>query len=317
MAACIEDPKTIIDPPPYPKGGGSLPPGGATGQVLTKASPADGDAIWADGGGGGGSLLQPITASVTVGGVTAGTPIPAGTSFEDLFRRILAPALNPTLTDPSASLAVSGAKLREKGSSSTETATFTFNRGSINPAYGTSGYRSGAATGYTLNGDTASSATRSVQVNESNTTFSGSVSYAAGEQPKNSAGGNYGTPLPAGSKPTNTVTFEFVYALWATTVSSSAATKQALVSMSTGVQTFVMSPMTAAEPAHFDVPAAYTVTAVENQNELSGQWTDDLWEWDVSDTTHTDAAGNTVAYKRYTDNRGASAGSRSIRVKWR
>ena len=64
MAACIEDPKTIIDPPPYPKGG-SLPPGGTTGQVLTKASDADGDAVWANGGGGSPVVVDPTLSTTS------------------------------------------------------------------------------------------------------------------------------------------------------------------------------------------------------------------------------------------------------------
>lgn len=42
----------VIDPVYDPPRGGGLPPGGTTGQVLTKASDADGDAVWASGGGG-------------------------------------------------------------------------------------------------------------------------------------------------------------------------------------------------------------------------------------------------------------------------
>lgn len=42
---------------PTPGGGGSLPDGGTTGQTLTKASDADGDADWEDPSGGGGDAI--------------------------------------------------------------------------------------------------------------------------------------------------------------------------------------------------------------------------------------------------------------------
>jgi hypothetical protein len=40
--------------------------------------------------------------------------------------------------------------------------------------------------------------------NNSNYTFSSSVNYCCGGQPKNSAGGNFGSPLSAGVTPTST-----------------------------------------------------------------------------------------------------------------
>lgn len=56
-------------------GGGSVPPGGTTGQVLTKLSGTDGDADWQDptgggGGGGGGGGLVLIDEFIAVGGET-------------------------------------------------------------------------------------------------------------------------------------------------------------------------------------------------------------------------------------------------------
>lgn len=50
-------------------GGGSLPAGGTTGQVLTKASETDGDASWATPGGGGGSVnlvIETVTGAYSV-----------------------------------------------------------------------------------------------------------------------------------------------------------------------------------------------------------------------------------------------------------
>ena len=73
---------------------------------------------------------------------------------------------------------------------------------------------------------------------------------------------------------------------------------------------------TVANPEIFDIPASWTVTAVQVKNDLSGQYEDCSSEFTVTNTTHDDAGGNTINYKRYTDNRGYNAGARTIRVKW-
>ena len=155
------------------------------------------------GGGGGGSadLTADLTASVTVGGVTSGTTFHEGDSIESVVRNILSPTLYPTFTAPSASMSATGSKLLEKGGSLATTFTITFNRGAITPAYGTSGYRSGAATSYTLDGTSQAGNTFAITVTESKTSYQGSVAYAQGEQPKDSNGNNYSTPLPAGNTP--------------------------------------------------------------------------------------------------------------------
>lgn len=64
MAQCNDDPKTIIVPPAYPSSGG-LPPGGTTGQVLTKRSDADGDVVWASGGGGTPVVIDPALSTTS------------------------------------------------------------------------------------------------------------------------------------------------------------------------------------------------------------------------------------------------------------
>ena len=272
------------------------------------------------GGGGGGSaeLKSALTASITVGGVSAGKSYGAGTELETILRDMLAPSLNPTLTNPSATMTGSGAKLLECGVTASATMTISFNRGSINPAYGTSGYRSGEATGYKLNGGASQSGnTFNVTVSESNNTFTGTVDYAAGEQPKNSKGDNYGTPLPAGFVNTSAVTYEFVNAFYATTVNIDTMTKQPLVSKSAKQYTFNMKAVTqtSAKPMMFDIPNDYNITAVQGFNAMTGQW-QNISDFRTEATTHEDAAGNTVNYTRYIDDRGYGAAGREIKVIW-
>ena len=275
-----------------------------------------GDIPYSGGGSGSAELTSDLTASVTVGGVTAGKKFNKGDSLETVVRNILSPTLYPTFTNPSASMSSTGAKLIEKGGSLATTFTISFNRGSINPAYGTSGYRSGVATSYTLDGTTQASNTFSITVTEAKTSYQGSVAYAQGEQPKDSNGQDYSTPLPAGSVNTGTINYEFVDALWANTSNIATVAKLSLVSKSTKQRDMVFPAQTVANPEIFDVPASWTVTAVQVKNDLSGQYEDAIDQFSVTDVTHDDASGTSTAYKRYTFNMGMATGSRSVRLKW-
>lgn len=267
--------------------------------------------------GGGGQLEDDLTTSVTVGGISSGTSYEEGTKLEKLFRDMLNPVAYPSLTNPSASLTATGAKLLETGSTLNTTMTLTFNRGSITPAYGTSGYRAGAATGYKLDdSEYQQNNTFSVIITSAKTRYSGNVSYAEGEQPKDSIGQDYNSPLPAGNVNSNVLTYEFVDAIWANTTNISVVAKLALVSKSAKVKEFSFPAQTVQDPEQFDIPASWTVTAVEVLNTLSNQWEDCSSEFSITDTTHDDASGSPVNYKHYEDNRGYPAGARKVRCRW-
>ena len=259
-----------------------------------------------------------LTVTKTVGGINSGTTLTQGTSFEEIFREMLNPIENPTFTAPSATISATGAKLLEKGATLETTITTTFNRGTITPAYGTSGYRSGAALDYALNsGSAQATGTFEQTVAETtNDSFQVTVNYAEGEQPKNSAGQDYSSPLPAGSVNSNTITYEFVNALWSNTAAIGTIAKNSLVSKSAGTNTFTFPAATVANPEVFDVPASWTVGTIKVLNTLSNQWEDCAREFTVTDTTHDDAAGTSTAYKRYTCNLGYAMGSRKIKITW-
>ena len=269
------------------------------------------------GGSGGGSLQTAITASINVGGIKIGDAYPVGTSYDNMWQDLLDPVQYPTFTNPSATISIPGDKVLETGATASKTITATFNRGTISPAYGTNGYRSGAAYEYTLNGGTAQAGnTFSVTVSESNKTFKVNVAYLAGEQPKDSKGNNYNTPLPAGNVNSNTITYEFVDAIWANTSNIATVAKLGLVSKSAKVKEFNFPAQTIANPEEFHVPASWTVTAVEVLNTLSNQWEDCSSEFTTGTTTHNNAAGVAVNYVTYRDNRGYAAAARKVRFKW-
>ena len=270
------------------------------------------------GGGGGVSseLTNDINVTKEVGGASIGEKYAKGTSIEDVLRDILNPVENPVLTPPSATLCIRGGTVFEKGASVPAVIDFFFNRGSIKPDYGTSGYRSGEATSYILNGTEQTSPSFNVTISETNNSFSGFVKYAAGEQPKNSAGEDFDSPLPAGQVPTNTESYEFVDALWSNSANNSVIAKDPLISMGKKLKQWTFTPQTAASPGIFDVPASWNVTAVEIKNDLSGAWENIAAEYDVTDVVHQDAAGRDVNYKRYTNNLGYAVGTRNIRITW-
>lgn len=197
--------------------GEGIPKGGSKGQVLTKKSGSDYDAEWKtpSGGGGGGSaeLSEELTAAISVGGITSGKSYEEGTPLETIFRDMLEPTLYPSFTAPSASITYGANQYYPVGGTvAALTATVSLNRGTINPSYGTSGYRAGVATGYAIStsgadteySDSGSGNSFSVpaltRTTKGTIVVTGTASYAEGEQPKDSKGNDYNSPLPAGSK---------------------------------------------------------------------------------------------------------------------
>ena len=104
--------------------------------------------------------------------------------------------------------------------------------------------------------------------------------------------------------------------MWANTANIATVAKLSLVSKSAKQRDMQFPAQTVANPEVFDIPASWTVTAVQVKNDLSGQYEDASDQFTVTDTTHNDAAGNSVNYKRYTFNKGFDTGARTVRVKW-
>lgn len=262
-------------------------------------------------------ILQDLLTSITVGGVNSGITYEQGTLIETILRDMLSPILYPVLTNPSLTISPSSSVLLENGTSKMETITANFNRGSINPAYGTSGYRSGEVQSYKINnGNVQASNVFTVALDQAHNTFTGTANYAAGEQPKDSANNDYDAPLPAGSVDSPILTYEFVNAIWANDVTPENISKCGLISMSAKQKTFIFPNCTVANPEVFDVPSSWTITAIEVKNDLNNLFEDCAVEFTSSDATHSDAGGNTVAYTRYTCNLGYDMASRTIRIKW-
>lgn len=261
---------------------------------------------------GGGALSEELKVTKAIGGIPMNKTYAKDTDLETILRDLLNPVEAPKLTGPSATITTTAKLLLEPGETRNINLTLNFNRGSISPAYGTSGYRAGDPYEYAINnGERQANNLFTATVTESNKVFSGTVWHYAGEQPKNSNGENYGEPLPAGSVNSNEIKFEYVSPIWSNARYITTIDKEELISKSAGIKTFNFPSQTVENPQTFDIPASWNVTAIEIFNMLSNGWQNGSSSFDITDTTH-----DGVAYKRYTDNRNAAAGARQVRVKW-
>lgn len=142
-----------------------------------------------------------------------------GKTAEEILLTILYGVVNPTLTAPSVSITLNeGLDILIIGRESRVEGVLTFDRGKIDPAYGTSGYRAGLPTAYTINNETTAASDLTYNFSfvftptQSENTIVYSVSYEEGEQPLNSIGSAVGEPLAAGSIGGN-ITLTAVYPL--------------------------------------------------------------------------------------------------------
>lgn len=263
-------------------------------------------------------IRNDLEAVLTVGGIEADTVYLSGTTIEQILRDLLYPLLYPTLKDPSAVLTGSEPFLMEYGQSQYVSFNAILDRGSIYPAYKTSGYRSGPAVGFTLNnGDSQQSGEwNNILVDSNNNSFTCVIEYGVGEQPRDSWGNAYESPLPHGFVQSNTIVYEFVNAIWANTVSISSATKQPLISKKGKNIELTFPPQTSQYPEIFDLPISWNLRKIEVLNTLSGKYEDCSGEFTRSSIRHNDAGGNSVNYYRYSDNRGYNADSRTLRISW-
>lgn len=274
-----------------------------------------------------GSVIKDdLNVTEDVGGINSGEQYEEGTTLEKIIRDLLNPVVNPSITGPSATLSCNSDTVLETGTSKDVTFTVTFDKGKIHPLYGTEPLadadRSGNASEYKLNSGSyqASNTFTSITVNSSNNEFTANVKYEASSvQPKNSANENYGTPLAAGDVNSNTIIFTFTNTVWANTSDITDIRKIAptTIKYSDKKATFNFPACTTANPEIFEVPASWTITSIQTPNAfIQGQWDDVTFEFSESNSTHLDAAGETINYTKYTFNKGYGVDSRQIKITW-
>ena len=274
--------------------------------------------------------------------------IPADTTFQDktfteMMNMMLYPTLYPTLTPPS----LSGVNLSPNGfqiigtliTSGNLTLSCTFNRGTINPAYTTSGLRSGPPNTYnytspasafvtsvsTTDTDNTVDNTSTYEVTSGTNSFSVSVNYDEGPQPLNSIGGDFDSPLAAGNNPPGSTSKSMtgVYPVFATTVTAGVFTQQSLQNMGSNDVIVTMIGETGGPKQAIAIPntlagqPGFTAfTDVQQEDPLApgtfipitGGLT--TFTLDAADTRVIE--GNTVTYNLYTHN-GSQIGSRQLK----
>ena len=171
------------------------------------------EVLEAGGGGTGGSAVttKDVTSLLDVGAIITGQTIASGTTFQTFVEKLLTKTFYPTFVAPSATFTSSLSSSLECGTIANNTLTLVLNRGQIlgknvNGIWSSSefqNYRSGSATNYTINSSDLdlvnTLTTNNYQVIEGVNTFTGSIDYGIGYQPKDSVDVNYDVQLPAGT----------------------------------------------------------------------------------------------------------------------
>lgn len=268
---------------------------------------------------------------IAVGGIGIGETFTEQTITE-MFDRLLYPTLYPTLVAPSMtsfSVIVSGTggnSIREIGETVDLDFTANFSRGSITPAYGTSGFRSGPANTYNYTGtglpatfastsNTDNQSVTSYTIITGNNTWSAATSHDIGEQPLDSKGGNYDSPYPAGTVSAINCTVVGTYPIFATTTLITETTKQTLISLATTTVTVSMVAESGSDKQVLEVPEAFfaALTKLEQFVTVSSTWQEISTSTFTMSTVYTKTIqGNSVNYYSFTHN-GSLIGARQLR----
>jgi hypothetical protein len=236
-----------------------------------------------------GATTSNITANIAVGGIASNYTVPLGTTLQQFAELLLITTYYPTFVAPSFSLSNNAGGPLETGSRVSFTLTFTFSRGQIKGDLSSGIWdpnlvqnpRAGASSSYTIDGTTQSGNTlakTSYLVLNGSNTFSGTVTYLIGPQPKDSKGANYNSQYPAGTSASQSTSFTGLYPYYYYKRSSpiTAADMQAailagtatkVVGSSTGTLTLPYAPngeyISVAYPASSTAKTFYYVTDLD------------------------------------------------------
>lgn len=247
-----------------------------------------------------------LTTPNAVGGIAKGTKVSAleGKTFSEMFDELLFPTVNPTFTAPSASIAWKNySATQEVGAAGPASANFTigYNAGAINlngvKQANRGGSHDSASSFIFVNGD-AENRTLPEAVALGNTTFAYRAAFAEGPQPKNNKGGDYSSPLAAGTVDSAVITLNGTFPWYASTAAAGQLTKQSLVAwnatagaMSSGE--FTVQPHTADAPQMFNLPRKaaslqmYNTVAKAFETVALSDWTETSATEEINGVSHT------------------------------
>jgi hypothetical protein len=282
---------------------------------------------------GGGNYTNTTAMPQSFPGTGAFANIAAGTTFIDqtfteMMDAMLYPTLDPSLSNPSSTFTLTQQGLQETGATlATLNFNATLNRGSINPQYtSASPFRSGLPNAYDYTGTTLPATVPSTSTSNAQTisnylvllgpqSWTGSVDYDAGVQPKDSGGGDFGSPLPAGTTSTITRTITGVYRVFATTATAGTLSPQSLQSMTSTIQVSMVAEVPSGPKQAISIPAAWsTITGLKQFSPFTNQFEvvpNGLAAFTVTNENRNSPDGTSVAYKLYTHN-GNTIGARQL-----
>lgn len=259
------------------------------------------------------------------GDIKAGTPLSEinGMTFSQIFDAMLFPTVLPVLTEPSATLALTGSSLREIGLAAPTDAAFkkVFNGGAITVNEVKQSDRAGAlrdASYIYANGNSASQSLPNL-VALGRTTYTWRAYYAEGSQPYDNKGNAYGSPLPAGYVDSPAVSVYGTYPWFASTSGSVEGDprKQSLIRWdeTPGAMTspeFTLLPTATCEQV-ISTPREISNIYIKDAN--SGNFIEgDLSAYDVSQETRSINGYDRIYYVyRYI---GAARGSIILKIKF-
>ena len=271
-----------------------------------------------------------LTTPNTVGGIAKGTKVSdlEGKTFSEMFDDLLFPTVNPTFSNPSASISFKSYSSTQKvGANGPTVSNFTtgYNAGEIKLNGVKQANRGGtldtSKSFIYVNGST-SNKTLPSKVTLGKTTFKYRAAYNQGPQPKNNKGGNYSTPLAAGTVDSSAITLNGTYPWYASTSSATSTNpviEQSLVAwdttagnMSTGQ--FTVQP-SGTLPQVFKLPRQ--IKTLQLKNALNGQMEDVAnISTDYTESTETiNIGGTNVTYYVYTY-KGSTRGSVTLLAKF-
>lgn len=271
-----------------------------------------------------------LTTPNAVGGIAKGTKVSdlEGKTFSEMFDDLLFPTVNPTFTAPTASIAFKSYSSTQKvGANGPTVSNFTtgYNAGEIKLNGVKQSNRGGtldtSKSFIYVNGST-SNKTLPSKVTLGKTTFKYRAAYNQGPQPKNNKGGNYSTPLAAGTVDSSAITLNGTYPWYASTSSATSTNpviEQSLVAwdttagnMSTGQ--FTVQP-SGTLPQVFKLPRQ--IKTLQLKNALNGQMEDVVnISTDYTESTETiNIGGTNVTYYVYTY-KGSTRGSVTLLAKF-
>ena len=256
--------------------------------------------------------------TVTLGDLKAGYTANElkGKTFSWIFDTILFPVINPTFTNPSASIKFNGytggLKIAGVAAATESQLSGSFSRGAITLSGTRQNYRSGEETSESYYYSSPSRFPTTVPL--------GTISYyyrayyEQGPQPYDNKGNPYSTPLAAGYVTSSAITVSGTLPYYASTSTSGTLTQQSLKSWATSISTgtLVFPPHTAANPTMIKIPGY--ITAMKMLNTVSNQWeTISFNDWSYTENSETFNSIITHNYRTYTYN-GADRGEVQLQI---